>query len=163
MSISLQLAGAVLLLVRFWGNLKKDVLHEYFNPYVGISRDDGSEITLRKDKIKKIAARIYLTRISFIYILVGYILAVFPQTEHRIIAIAFTLTTAFLLLIIAQLIVLFICKIKFKQDIKIPYEEAVNDGEAQQFISSEEAKQLWKNAWNAVHAKEFENKKQKSA
>ena len=76
----------------------------------------------------------------------GYVLAVFQQTESKIIAILFILTTALILLAIAQLATLLIFKIKFKKDIKISYEEAVNDGDAQQIMSKEEAKQLWLDA-----------------
>lgn len=149
-SIALQLAGAILLLVRFWGNLRKDVLHEYFNSNINVNKDFGEEIMLHKDKIKKIIANIYLTRISFIYILMGYVLAVFQQTESKIIAILFILTTALILLAIAQLATLLIFKIKLKKDIKISYEEAVNDGDAQQIMSKEEAKQLWLDAKKAA-------------
>ena len=52
-SVSLQLSGAVLLMIRFWGNLWNDILRKYFNSSEGICRDDGDFVFLRKEKLRE--------------------------------------------------------------------------------------------------------------
>ena len=54
LSIALQLSGAILLMIKFWGKRKEEILQQYFNSSEIICRDDGEEISLRKEKLQKI-------------------------------------------------------------------------------------------------------------
>ncbi|WP_418751101.1 hypothetical protein [Frisingicoccus sp.] len=82
--ISFQLAGSLLLIVNFFEDIEKKVMSNYL-----ISQDvfvEGGKITLTKEDLQKYAKPIYMNRISFLYIIVGYIVGIFGEisTENKI-------------------------------------------------------------------------------
>ena len=48
LSIAFQLSGAILLMVKFLGKRKEEILQQYFNSSESICRDDGEEVVLHK-------------------------------------------------------------------------------------------------------------------
>lgn len=142
LSIAFQLSGAVLLTIRFWGKRKNEILQQYFNSSESICRDDGEEVVLRKEKLQKIFKEIYLTRFSFVYIVFGYVLSVFDILISRCCAILIILLITLLLILLAHFVSILICRIKYSKDLKIPYDEAVEKGDAVQIMSNKEVDDL---------------------
>ncbi len=138
LSIAFQLSGAVLLTIRFWGKRKNEILQQYFNSSESICRDDGEEVVLRKEKLQKIFKEIYLTRFSFIYIVLGYILSVFNMSISKCCAILIILLVTLLLILLAHFVCFLICKVKYSKDLKIPYDEAVEKGNAVQEMTKKD-------------------------
>ncbi|MBR6124123.1 hypothetical protein IKQ19_11115 [Candidatus Saccharibacteria bacterium] len=142
LSISLQLSGAILLTIKFWGKRKSAILQQYFNAPESICRDDGEEVILHKEKLQKIFMEIYLTRFSFIYIVIGYFLSVFEPSISKCCAMMAILLTSSILIIFAYLTSFSVCRIKFSKDVKIPYDEAVEKGNAPQEMSQKEIDEI---------------------
>ena len=142
-SVSLQLSGAVLLMIKFWGNLWNDILRKYFNSSEGICRDDGDFVFLRKEKLREISMKIYLTRFSFIYIVIGYLLSVFHYTVSKSLAALVIAILSLLLCIFAAVVSFIVCRIKYRIDKKISYDEAVEKGGAMQFIGAKDVEEIW--------------------
>lgn len=142
LSIALQLSGAILLMVKFWGKRKAEILQQYFNSSESICRDDGEEVVLHKEKLQKIFKEIYLTRFSFFYIVCGYLLSVFDLSISKCCAVLAILSISSILILFAYSISILICRIKYSKDINIPYDEAVEKGNAPQIMSSKEVEDL---------------------
>lgn len=142
LSIALQLSGAILLMIKFWGKRKEEILQQYFNSSEIICRDNGEEVSLHKEKLQKIFKEIYLTRFSFIYIVVGYLLSVFDLSISKCCAVLAILLISSILISLAYSISILICKIKYSKDLKIPYDEAVEKGNASQIMSSKEVEDI---------------------
>ena len=147
LSIAFQLSGAVLLTIRFWGKRKNEILQQYFNSSESICRDDGEEVVLRKEKLQKIFKEIYLTRFSFIYIVLGYLLCIFEVSVSKCYAVLTILSISSIEILLAYVISVIICQKRFSKDIKIPYDEAVEKGNATQTISAKELDELWETTW----------------
>lgn len=77
LSISLQVAGAICLIMNYWGNVKEKVILSY---YVGgeIPKvQDNNMVLLKKEKLQLCAKDIYMNRFSFICIIIGYGIGLF--------------------------------------------------------------------------------------
>ena len=77
LSISLQVAGAICLLMNYWGNVKEKVILSY---YVGgeiPKAQDNNMVLLKKEKLQSCAKDIYMNRFSFICIIIGYGICLF--------------------------------------------------------------------------------------
>lgn len=142
LSIALQLSGAILLMVKFWGKRKAEILQQYFNSSESICRDDGEEVVLHKEKLQKIFKEIYLTRFSFFYIVCGYLLSVFDLSISKCCAVLAILLISSILILLAYSISILICRIKYSKDLKISYDEAIEKGNAPQIMSSKEVEDL---------------------
>ena len=76
-SISLQVAGAICLIMNYWGNVKEKVILSY---YVGgeiPKAQDNNMVLLKKEKLQSCAKDIYMNRFSFICIIIGYGIGLF--------------------------------------------------------------------------------------
>ena len=142
LSIAFQLSGAILLMVKFWGKRKEEILQQYFNSSESICRDDGEEVVLRKEKLQKIFKEIYLTRFSFVYIVLGYLLSVFDLSISKCCAILAILLISSILILFAFSVSTLICRTKYSKDLKILYDEAVEKGNATQIMSKEEVEEI---------------------
>ena len=120
MSISLQIAGALILLLWSLGNTKKKVIKSYFPGSNIAERDDNNRVCLRKEKLAK---DIYMNRIAFIFLIIGYGLSLFGEladyNEWKALVIIQieSICIIFIGLIISKLIAI----IKFKEDIYVDY------------------------------------------
>lgn len=142
LSIALQLSGAILLMFKFWGKRKEEILQQYFNSSESICRDDGEEVVLHKEKLRKIFREIYLTRFSFIYIVLGYALSVLDKSTSKCCAILIIMSMSVFLILLAHFVSILICRIKYSKDLKIPYNDAEKIGNATQIMSKEEVEEI---------------------
>lgn len=77
LSISLQVAGAICLIMNYWGNVKEKVILSY---YVGgeiPKAQDNNMVLLKKEKLQSCAKDIYMNRFSFMCIIIGYGIGLF--------------------------------------------------------------------------------------
>lgn len=77
-AVSLQVSGAVLLLVYNFSVKRENIIKTFANDKGYILRQ-GSDIDYDKDRLKEIFKIAYINKISFIYIIIGYILGVFGE------------------------------------------------------------------------------------
>ena len=134
-------------MIKFWGKRKTEILQQYFNSSKIICRDYGEEVSLHKEKMQKIFKEIYLTRFSFIYIVLGYLLCIFEVSVSKCYAVLTILSISSIEILLAYVISVIICQKRFSKDIKIPYDEAVEKGNATQVMSSKEFDELWETTW----------------
>lgn len=122
LTIALQLAGALLLMYNFWGNIEERTLREYFPGSNIAKRNDKNEVRLEKERLVKCASNIYLTRISFIYIVLGYMFNIFGNNNVKP-CLMFSLIGGFTAVfsIIAFGIATGLAKIKYKTDEYVDY------------------------------------------
>lgn len=77
LAIALQVAGAVLLIIKYWGNTQNRIINEYF-PGTGIANNDGNDnAVLEVERVRECVREIYASRIAFTNIALGYALAIF--------------------------------------------------------------------------------------
>lgn len=123
-AISFQLAGAILLLIRFWGNGETTLLKLYYNGGEEIANIKGT-VTLEKKKLRECAREIYMNRFSFLYIITGYVVGVFGDlTLPCKGCVAFTImivTGCFM--VIAYIVSWLISRCTYGKDIEKDYEE----------------------------------------
>lgn len=123
-TIGLQVAGAVILLLKYFSNTYKSILQEYFSDGEPAIRDDDDNIILKKSKIQKSARTVYTYRMSFLLIVVGYILNVFGQKFDDMLTSSIAiLLWAIIALIIGWAIPCIWAKIRYKNDIQINLKE----------------------------------------
>ena len=72
LSISLQIAGAVCLIINYWGNVEKKVILIYYAGGEIPKAQDNNKVLLKKDRLQSCAKDIYMNRFSFICIIIGY-------------------------------------------------------------------------------------------
>ena len=129
-------------MIKFWGKRKEEILQQYFNSSEIICRDDGEEISLRKEKLQKIFKEIYLTRFSFFYIVFGYLLSVFDLSISKCCGVLIILSLTLVLILLAYSVSILICRIMYSKDLKISYDEAEEKGNATQEMTSKEVEEL---------------------
>ena len=123
-TIGLQVAGAVILLLKYFSNTYKSILQEYFSDGEPAIRDDDDNIILKKSKIQKSARTVYTYRISFLLIVVGYILNVFGQKNDDMLTSFFTILVWTIVALFTGWVIPCIgAKIWYKNDIQINLKE----------------------------------------
>lgn len=75
---SLQVSGAILLLVYNFSVKRESIIKTFANDKGYILRD-GIRIDYDKDRLKEVFKIAYINKISFIYIIIGYVLGVFGE------------------------------------------------------------------------------------
>lgn len=82
-AISLQVSGAICLIINYWGNVKKKVILTY---YVGgelPKAQDNDMVRLKKERLQSCAKDIYMNRFAFISIVIGYCCGVFGEITEN--------------------------------------------------------------------------------
>lgn len=77
LSISLQVAGAICLIMNYWGNVKEKVILTYYAGGEIPKAQDNDMVLLKKERLQSCAKDIYMNRFSFIYIIIGYGIGLF--------------------------------------------------------------------------------------
>lgn len=77
LSISLQVAGAICLIMNYWGNVEEKVTLSYYAGGEIPKAQDNNKVRLKKDKLQSCAKDIYMNRFSFICIIIGYGVGIF--------------------------------------------------------------------------------------
>ena len=80
---SLQLLGALILLLFSFGNDRERVLASLFSTITFVRREEDGKVKIPKNKLIK-AAKLYMNRVSFIYISMGFMLEIFVSPNLEI-------------------------------------------------------------------------------
>lgn len=117
LSISFQLAGALVLIIHYWKNAKKLLELSIFS-FTSPDRNKEEKIVVPKEILQQRAYPIYLNRIAFTYIAIGYLLGIFCHSLHMNIFCVFAsiVIISLLLMFIGRFITKVIINSKYKQD-----------------------------------------------
>lgn len=81
LSLSLQVSGALILILFCWGNTERRVLNTIYSATSTIHREDDNTVIISKDKLYKAHKEVLLNRNAFIFIAVGYLLSLFGTSD----------------------------------------------------------------------------------
>ena len=125
LSLAFQIAGAVLLIIKYCYNTKNRIIEEYFPGTNIAERDKNGNIKLEKKEVQKCAKIIYDNRAAFFFIAVGYILSIFGniESQSKIYVLVFVVVFTVIIIALEKGVINFIAKISYKNDIIIPYED----------------------------------------
>ena len=123
LSISLQLSGAVILLL--WclkGASKEQVVRKYFPGSNTVKRDDEDNCKLSKEKLQLITSEVYVNASAFIDLILGYLIAYFVKDTYSPgIAVVLTVILTSALIVFERLIARKLAEKKYSHDLVIPY------------------------------------------
>lgn len=124
-AIALQTAGALLLIVNVWGKTRKRIIDMYFPKYVFANKKTSSIIMLDRDEVRNCALNLYLNRIAFIYIAIGYFLGIYGEIkncskENLSIAVIFG---SMILVVVGYFWAKGVSKLLYREDLPIDIEE----------------------------------------
>ncbi len=123
LSLAFQIAGAVLLIIRYLGKTKQRVIEDYY-PGTGVaSTDDNENAILDVSRVRDCVKNIYANRTAFFYIAIGYALSIFSDKGCAcdIILLIAILGMTIVLIIGEMTIGNLLSKHLYKEDILIPY------------------------------------------
>ncbi len=111
-SIAFQVAGAVLLMFLSLSTNRRKVINRFINKNMIFSDGNTKKLTYDKDEFKNIFKQSYLANFSFLYIIVGYILGIFGNTEgfNNWLILIFVVIVTIILIGLAYFIVMQIIK-----------------------------------------------------
>lgn len=81
---SLQLSGALILLLNSFGKLRERVLASLFSTISFVRRDEKGKVIIPKDKLIKATKQLYLNRMSFFYLSLGFIMEMLVSSKPSI-------------------------------------------------------------------------------
>ncbi len=125
LSLAFQIAGAVLLILKYWGNTQQRIINEYY-PGSGIASNDGEDnAILDVSRVRECVVEIYSSRVAFIYIAIGYALSVFGEkgTVASTTLLLMVFVTSVVLIGIEVIIARIVAQTFYKEDIKISYND----------------------------------------
>ena len=129
-SISLQLTGAVILLL--WclkGANKEQIVRKYFPGSNTVSRDDDDNCVLKKEKLQEITSEVYVNALAFVDLIIGYLVAYFvTETFDPMVAVALTILLTLVLILTEHIIARKLAACKYPEDIIIPYSDLEKHG-----------------------------------
>lgn len=82
-SVSFQVAGALILLLWACGSTRQKIIEKYYPEVGSANPDDDGNTVMNVGKIRKCVMEIYMNRISFFYIAVGYFLAIYGELNIK--------------------------------------------------------------------------------
>ncbi len=80
-ALSLQVAGALILIVFYWGNTKRRILNTIYSSNTMLQREDNNKVIIAREKLIKAHREVLLNRIAFIFIVLGFLLSLFGDNE----------------------------------------------------------------------------------
>lgn len=125
LSISFQLAGALLLMVNVLSTKRDKVIRRFVGRGTLYRDNNTNEISYDKNALKDTFKDAYLSKLAFLYIAVGYFMGVFGSVNgycKMITAITIIIATA-LLILLSHLAVYFILKFSKKVNRELSNEE----------------------------------------
>lgn len=81
LSLSLQVSGALILILFCWGKTECRVLNTIYSATSTIHREDDNTVIITKEKLYKAHKEVLLNRNAFIFIAVGYLLSLFGTSD----------------------------------------------------------------------------------
>lgn len=113
-SLVLQVSGALLLIVEWFGKTEKILQQKYFNTSnaeLGKEVENSIEITVDHTRIKNVLINLYTNRATFVYILVGYLISIWGSIEtNRICITIIVLFGAIILTVFSRVIIKYLAK-----------------------------------------------------
>lgn len=128
LALAFQIAGAVLLIIKFWGNTQNRIIETYY-PGTGVASNDGDDnAILEVARIRECVKEIYANRAAFIYIAIGYAISIFGDKgiTNNWVILLFVIFTTIALIGVERLIANGCAKYFYKEDIKISYDDLPN-------------------------------------
>lgn len=118
-----QLSGALLLLFNSVNCRKERIIKNCFPGSNVVERDENNNCIIEKEKLQKSAHNTYLNMIAFVNLVFGYILAAFSPTSRTEICCVLlkVILFTFILLFAEYFLALFCAKIKYANDMVIPF------------------------------------------
>ena len=77
LSLSLQVTGALILIIFCWGNTERCVLNAIYPANTAMHREEDNTVIIRKEKLYKAHYQVLLNRNAFIFIGAGCLLGLF--------------------------------------------------------------------------------------
>ena len=131
-TISLQFAGATILMTSFCGRTKSKVCQLYFPGSNIAKQDDEGNVVLKKEKIRDIVKNIYLNRIAFIFIALGALGSIYGENtgQNREKILLSVIVLSIILNVCGNLVATGLSKRVYYEDWKIPYSEVESKADA---------------------------------
>ena len=125
LSLALQVAGAIMLIIKYWGRTQERIIEEYFPGSNIIGRDEENNVRLEKRKVQKCAQIIYHNRMAFIFIAIGYGLSVFGEASGvcRWRMALYIVLCTIIIILLESVVSVAISKLFYREDIVLPYSE----------------------------------------
>ena len=124
-SVSLQIAGALVLILKYMGRTRQRVINEYFPGTGGANNDGYDNATLELKKVKECIRTIYANRIAFFYIAIGYLVSIFGDKglTSSLLVFIIVLFLSMLFVFLEKGLAVLISNLLYKDDLIIPYDE----------------------------------------
>lgn len=125
LALALQVAGAVILIIKYLGKTKDRIKSEYF-PGAGIANNDGNDnAIINLIDVRKCVKRIYANRAAFIYIALGYATSIFGDKSdcNNWCLLVYVATETIILIFLKMVIAHILTHIFYKEDMLVPYKE----------------------------------------
>lgn len=81
LSLTLQVSGALILIMFCWGNTERRVLNTIFSANANVHREDDDTVIISREKLIRAHMNVLLNRSAFILIAIGYLLSLFGSSE----------------------------------------------------------------------------------
>lgn len=123
---SLQLSGALILLLNSFGNLRKRALDSLFFTMSFVRRDEDGKVIIPKKQLIKAAKQLYLNRMSFFYLSLGFILEMLVSSKPSIsilLKLCYSIIFCVVFLFIGFMVACIAANSNIKDGIKKTYEE----------------------------------------
>ncbi len=149
-SISLQLAGAVILLL--WclkGASKEQIVRKYFPGSNTVERDEKDNCVLRKEKLQSITSEVYVNVLAFVDLIAGYLSAYFiKETFVPVVAVALTVFITIVLIACEYRIARRFAAYKYPSDMVVPYDYLKKYG-VDTFATNKEIDDMWNEVFDS--------------
>ena len=125
LSLSLQVSGALILILFCWGKTERRVLNTIYSATSTIHREEDNTVVISKEKLYKSHKEVLLNRNAFIFIAVGYLLSLFGTSEGicHWIGFVIVLIVSVLLVGVGVLLAHTIAKISNRNDRRYTFED----------------------------------------
>ena len=124
-SLSLQVSGALILIMFCWGNTERRVLNTIFSANANVHREDDDTVIISREKLIRVHKNVLLNRTAFILIAIGYLLSLFGTNEGVCAwtGLMIVLVASAILVGIGVVTVRLIAKVCNRKDRVYPFEE----------------------------------------
>ena len=122
---SLQISGALILLLNSFGSDRERVLAILYSTISSVRSDEDGMVTITKEKLRKATKQLYMNRIAFLYISIGFLLEIIiaPNPEIPILTkLCYSIMCSVVLLAMGFIASCILAYCSFPEDIKRTYE-----------------------------------------
>lgn len=132
LAISLQMAGALLLIISFWGKTRQRIIDGYFSGHVLGWIEDDDCVTITRDDLISCVCRIYDNRAAFVFIAIGYVLGVLSNSYscNKWIMALCVIISSVLFVLVEKFFACLIAKKIYKSEMKVSRGELLSKVDA---------------------------------